>query len=147
MHPLRIAALGLALAGSMAPAVAQEAPPDATASAPPARCDGRAARTPCAEEAGARPAPPPGRRAVPLTIERMPPAVAPVPAYRPAPPPPPPPPPLTPIPIPAPLPLTGCVGGVCRDAAGVRHEGGVGNATLDPNGRLCHRDGPWLQCF
>ncbi|MBC7860219.1 MAG: hypothetical protein H7Z39_15915 [Burkholderiaceae bacterium] len=79
---------------------------------------------------------------MPLTIERMPPSIAPpTPIHRPAPPPA----PLTTNT--SPLPLVDCAAGACRDAAGVRHEGGVGNATLDPNGRLCHRDGVWLQCF
>lgn len=87
-----------------------------------------------------RPAPPPRRRAVPQTIQRMP--RQPVPAAS------------LPAPAPAavtvpgtPLPLNGCDSGGCRDAAGVRHEGGVGNATLDRNGRLCNREGAWLQCY
>jgi len=46
-----------------------------------------------------------------------------------------------------PLPLIGCHSGVCRDAGGTLHNGGVGNATLDPNGKLCNREGVWLQCF
>lgn len=134
------AALGLALAGSTAPALAQSpAPPDLARPPQLAECDARAAwRQRCAD---AKPAAP-RRRAVPLTIERMPPSIAPPASTdRPA---------LPPAPSAtntSPLPLVGCQGGACRDAAGVRHEGGVGNATLDPNGRLCHRDGAWLQCF
>lgn len=129
----------LALAGSAAPALAQSPPPDAAAR--PQRlveCAALAGAQPCAD---AKPAAP-RRRAVPLTIERMPPSSAPpAPIYRPAP-------PSAPSPAnTAPLPLVGCDAGACRDAAGVRYNGGVGHATLDPNGRLCHRDGAWLQCF
>jgi hypothetical protein len=140
MHLALIAMLGVALAGSAAPALAQApASPDAVAATPqPVACDARAAPRPCAD---AKPAAP-RRRAVPLTIERMPSSRPPSAAnYRPAPP---------PAPSPgntAPRPLVGCDAGACRDAAGAQYNGGVGNATLDPNGRLCHRDGAWLQCF
>lgn len=90
-----------------------------------------------------RPAPPRQglpRRAVPQAIERMPAPAPPVAAY-----------PLRPPPVvPAmprtPLPLGGCDVGGCRDANGVRHNGGVGNVTLDPGGRPCVRNGAWLQC-
>jgi hypothetical protein len=140
MYLVLIAMLGLALAGSAAPALAQSpAPPDQVSVAPqPVECDARATPRPCAD---AKPAAP-RRRAVPLTIERMPPSSPPpAPGYRPA---------LPPAPAPAntaPQPLVGCDAGACRDAAGTQYHGGVGNATLDPNGRLCHRDGAWLQCF
>ena len=94
-----------------------------------------------------RPAPPKqplARRSVPQVIETMPRAAPPpVYGYRPAAPPPNP----APVAPGAPLPVTGCDSGACRDAAGVRYNGGVGNATLDPNGRVCNRNGPWLQCF
>ncbi|MET3132154.1 hypothetical protein AAKU55_002424 [Oxalobacteraceae bacterium GrIS 1.11] len=110
--------------------------------------DGKLAVEPC------RPAPPKGaRRAVPQIIGRMP-QQAPVPApglppaygYRP---------PAAPAPASAPvppgpqlpLPVLGCDLGGCRDPAGTRHDGGVGGATLDPSGRLCQRNGVWLQCF
>lgn len=96
-----------------------------------------------------RPAPPgPGRprRGVAQIIERMPPSPPPVPApmpgvlpARPA--------PVAPAVPSAPLPATGCDVGGCRDAAGARHNGGVGNVTLDPGGRPCVRNGVWLQCF
>ncbi|MDC8757582.1 hypothetical protein [Janthinobacterium fluminis] len=97
-----------------------------------------------------RPAPPaPGaaRRAVPQIIMPMPmpmppPALPPAPApvrtpawAKPA------------VPPRAPLPVNSCELGVCRDAAGVLYNGGVGNVTLDPNGRPCVRNGAWLQCF
>lgn len=45
-----------------------------------------------------------------------------------------------------PIPVGGCDAGGCYDASGARHDGGVGNATLDPAGRLCNRHGVWLQC-
>lgn len=138
MRLVLIAMLGLALAGSAAPAWAQARPPEEVAVAPPpVECDARAA-PPCADAKAVAPR----RRAVPLTIERMPPS-SPPPAsgYRPAP-------PSAPAPAgTAPRPLVGCAAGACRDAAGSQYNGGVGNATLDPNGRLCHRDGAWLQCF
>lgn len=138
-----IATLGLALAGSTAPALVQS-PTPADVIARPAQmteCDARAApQQPCV---AATPSAAPRRRAVPLTIERMPPSIAPAaPIDRPQPPA-----PARSTASTSPLPLLGCDGGACRDAAGIRHEGGVGNATLDPNGRLCHRDGAWLQCF
>lgn len=103
---------------------------------------------PCTLVSGVKPEPcrlAPPRRAVPQIIERMP-----VPPQRGhgAQPQPAAPSTFAPPAIPgAPRPLAGCVGGACRDAAGVLYDGGVGNATLDPNGRLCNRDGAWLQCF
>ena len=57
-------------------------------------------------------------------------------------------PPASHAPVPgAPLPVNSCDSGGCRDASGMRHDGGVGNATLDANGRVCHRNGAFLQCF
>ena len=47
----------------------------------------------------------------------------------------------------APLPQNGCDAGGCRDAAGSRYNGGIGNATLGPDGKVCNRNGVWLQCF
>lgn len=56
-------------------------------------------------------------------------------------------PPATHAPVPSmPLPVNSCDSGGCRDASGMRHDG-VGNATLDANGRVCHRNGAFLQCF
>lgn len=93
-----------------------------------------------------RPAPPrltPPRRPVPQSIARMPQQAAPPVSAPPAAPA-----PALPAAVPGrPLSVNSCDIGGCRDAAGVRHEGGVGNATLDPNGRLCNRNGVWLQCF
>ena len=83
------------------------------------------------------------RRAVPQVIGRMPATRPPLPAI---------PdhtvPPASHAPVPrAPLPVNSCDSGGCRDASGMRHDGGVGNATLDANGRVCHRNGAFLQCF
>jgi hypothetical protein len=59
-------------------------------------------------------------------------------------------PPLPPSPplrqAPRPVPVTACDAGGCYDAAGVRHTGAGGNATISPSGQLCLRDGVWLQC-
>lgn len=59
-------------------------------------------------------------------------------------------PPLPPSPplhqTPRPTPVTTCDAGGCYDAAGVRHTGAGGNATIAPSGQLCLRDGVWLQC-
>lgn len=46
----------------------------------------------------------------------------------------------------APKPIGSCDVGGCRDASGARYDG-AGNATLDANGRACHRNGAFLQCF
>ena len=51
------------------------------------------------------------------------------------------------VPLPrAPQPIGACDTGGCRDAAGARYNG-AGNATLDANGRICHRNGAFIQCF
>lgn len=42
--------------------------------------------------------------------------------------------------------LVGCDAGGCRDAGGVRHNTGSGNATVTPSGKLCNINGIWLQC-
>ena len=47
----------------------------------------------------------------------------------------------------APSPQNGCDAGGCRDAAGARYNGGVGNAVIGPDGKVCNRNGAWLQCF
>ncbi len=101
-----------------------------------------------------RPAPPrPGRRAVPQVLSTMPvqsrarqPADAP-PSVTVA--------PGTPQaaasrppsqPSPTPSAIIGCDSGGCRDAGGARYNGGVGNAVIDRNGKLCTRDGAFLRC-
>ena len=51
------------------------------------------------------------------------------------------------VPMPgAPQPIGSCDTGGCRDASGTRYNG-AGNATLDANGRICHRNGAFMQCF
>lgn len=90
-----------------------------------------------------RPAPPvQPRRAVAQVIGRMPAPravspVVPVPTLPPS--------PAVPMPGP-PQPIGSCDPGGCRDAAGARYNG-TGNATLDANGRICHRNGAFVQCF
>ncbi len=90
-----------------------------------------------------RPAPPvQPRRSVAQVIGRMPvqrttPPVVSMPSLRPG--------PALPMPG-APQPIGACDTGGCRDAAGARYNG-AGNATLDANGRICHRNGAFIQCF
>jgi hypothetical protein len=81
------------------------------------------------------------RRAVQQIIGRMPAAAAPVVA-----------PPLvsikpTPVQPPAPVPLNSCDAGGCLGADGKRYTPAAGAATLDDKGRLCQRNGVWVQCF
>ena len=100
------------------------------------RDSGKLAVEPC------RPAPPvQPRRAVPQVIGRMPgqpaPSVVPMAPLPPG--------PAVPMPG-APQPIGACDTGGCRDAAGARYNG-AGNATLDANGRICHRNGAFMQCF
>ncbi|WP_219117516.1 hypothetical protein [Janthinobacterium sp. UMAB-56] len=100
------------------------------------RDSGKLAVEPC------RPAPPvQPRRSVAQVIGRMPAQPAPplVPMA--------PLPPSPAVPLPgAPQPIGACDTGGCRDAAGARYNG-AGNATLDANGRICHRNGAFMQCF
>ncbi len=89
-----------------------------------------------------RPAPPvQPRRSVAQVIGRMPappaPTVVPMAPLPPS--------PAVPMPR-APQPIGACDTGGCRDAAGARYNG-TGNATLDANGRICHRNGAFVQCF
>ena len=100
------------------------------------RDSGKLAVEPC------RPAPPvQPRRSVAQVIGRMPaqpaPPVVPMAPLPPS--------PAVPIPR-APQPIGSCDTGGCRDASGARYNG-AGNATLDANGRICHRNGAFLQCF
>lgn len=97
---------------------------------------------PCRTAPAARPMP---RRPVPLTIQRMPnnkvaPQVA-MPQMAPS----------TPIetlmqPPGAPIPAVGCNAGGCYDPSGVRHNSGAAGTTVTPAGKLCQRQGVWLQC-
>lgn len=90
-----------------------------------------------------QPAPPVGtRRAVPQVIGRMPATQMPPPViqYQAVPP--------APSTAPsAPRPIGVCDAGGCRDAAGARYNTGTGNQSLDANGRICHRNGAFIQCF
>ena len=101
------------------------------------RDSGKLAVEPC------RPAPPvQPRRSVAQVIGRMPvqrmaPPVVPIAPLPPG--------PAVPMPR-APQPIGACDTGGCRDAAGARYNG-AGNATLDANGRICHRNGAFMQCF
>ncbi|PHV34835.1 hypothetical protein [Janthinobacterium rivuli] len=100
------------------------------------RDSGKLAVEPC------RPAPPvQPRRSVAQVIGRMPaqpaPPVVPMAPLPPS--------PAVPMPR-APQPIGACDTGGCRDAAGARYNG-AGNATLDANGRICHRNGAFIQCF
>ena len=101
------------------------------------RDSGKLAVEPC------RPAPPmQPRRSVAQVIGRMPvqrtaPPVVSMPSLPPS--------PAVPMPG-APQPIGACDTGGCRDAAGARYNG-AGNATLDANGRICHRNGAFMQCF
>lgn len=101
------------------------------------RDSGKLAVEPC------RPAPPvQPRRSVAQVIGRMPvqrmaPPVVPIAPLPPG--------PAVPMPG-APQPIGACDTGGCRDAAGARYNG-AGNATLDANGRICHRNGAFMQCF
>ena len=137
---MKSALLLLLFAGSANWAWAQDPVPDEPL--PVCRLDPqdntRLAVEPCAT------APPvAARRAVPQVIGRMPATQMPPPVirYQSVP-------PATHAPVPGtPLPVNSCDSGGCRDASGMRHDGGVGNATLDANGRVCHRNGAFLQCF
>ncbi|MGK5079723.1 hypothetical protein [Janthinobacterium sp. HLX7-2] len=129
-----------ALAGAHAGAAAQaaRAAPEAL---PVCRLDphdsSKLAVEPCQSAPPVQP-----RRSVAQVIGRM-------PAQRTAPPvvamPPLPPSPAVPMPR-APQPIGACDTGGCRDASGARYNG-AGNATLDANGRICHRNGAFVQCF
>lgn len=127
-------AAGCARAGESAP-VAEAAPALPVCQLDP-QDSNKLLEEPC------RPAPPVGaRRAVPQVIGRMPAASMPPPViqYQPVPP--------APVTVPAPRPIGACDSGGCRDAAGARYNTGAGSQTLDANGRICHRNGAFIQCF
>ena len=46
----------------------------------------------------------------------------------------------------APTPALNCDPGGCYDLNGVRHNNAAGNSTITPAGKLCIRNGVWLQC-
>ncbi|MDQ4627708.1 hypothetical protein [Janthinobacterium lividum] len=121
----------------------QQAPESLSESLPVCQLDPRDSSKLAVEPC--RPAPPvQPRRSVAQVIGRMPaqsvPPVVPM-----APLPPLPPSPAVPMPR-APQPIGACDTGGCRDSAGARYNG-AGNATLDANGRICHRNGAFIQCF
>ncbi|MEV4778325.1 hypothetical protein [Burkholderia sp. LMU1-1-1.1] len=102
----------------------------------------RLAVEPCRTAPAAVPMP---RRPVPLTIQPMPsnklaPQVA-MPKAQPS----------TPIetlmqPPGTPIPAIGCTAGGCYDPSGVRHNNGPAGTTITPAGKMCQRNGAWLQC-
>src|SRR4051812_31543264 len=47
----------------------------------------------------------------------------------------------------APAPVTTCDPGGCWNTNGSRYNGGAANTYLDGNGKLCQRNGGWMQCF
>ncbi|HEX8404909.1 MAG TPA: hypothetical protein VF670_09840 [Duganella sp.] len=97
---------------------------------------------PCRTAPAAVPMP---RRPVPLTIQRMPstkvaPQVA-MPQMAPS----------TPIetlmqPPGSPVPAVGCTAAGCYDPSGARHSTGPAGTTVTPTGKLCSRQGVWIQC-
>ncbi|SFU67046.1 hypothetical protein [Pseudoduganella namucuonensis] len=50
------------------------------------------------------------------------------------------------IPPPGVQPLNNCDMLGCRDAGGTPYRSGAGNIVLDPSGRMCSRQGAWVQC-
>lgn len=148
------------------PLAAIAAVPDAPSAGPPECKEGKATQgrrdcvkkeAPPAREGAAKqaaPNKPPPRRAVPQTP--APPYVSqpPPPEYHPVLPPSAPrvaPSPIV-VPPPAqagpstPAPVTNCDAGGCVNPGGGRYNGGTGDTYLN-NGRLCQRNGVWMQCF
>ncbi|MDP3672028.1 MAG: hypothetical protein Q8R69_20355 [Telluria sp.] len=89
------------------------------------------------------------RRSVQQVVESMPPAPPPPiqparPALQGAPPL-----PAARLPVvpPGPVQINSCDAGGCTDINGQRYNGGVGNAGVDGQGRLCTRSGSTMQCF
>lgn len=48
---------------------------------------------------------------------------------------------------PAPAPITSCDAGGCWSSGGGRYQSGAGNTYFDNAGKLCQRQGAWMQCF
>ncbi|HCY63884.1 MAG TPA: hypothetical protein DHV59_13870 [Oxalobacteraceae bacterium] len=55
--------------------------------------------------------------------------------------------PAQPVPADRPVPVTGCDPGGCWDGSGNRYNSGAGNTYLNNAGKLCTRNGTWMQCF
>lgn len=53
---------------------------------------------------------------------------------------------MTSVNPPPPVQINSCDAGGCTDVNGVRHNGGIGNATVTPQGRPCTRVGTTIQC-
>jgi hypothetical protein len=123
--------------------------PDATAATAPGAKSAAAAAASSSSSTAAGASTPkratPPRRAVRQQIATMPDAPRPQPGdtYRPGPSPLPPAVVLAP---PAPVQLIGCDGGGCNGADGKRYNG-TGAAVINPQGRLCNRNGSSVQCF
>lgn len=113
--------------------------------------DGRhLAEEPCRTAKAREPVP---RRPVPQAIERVSPAeskpVGPAPGATvlPTPPRQPPVTPATPGARPgAPIPTAGCDAGGCYGPGGQRYNNGPGATVVSPGGKLCSRNGAWIQC-
>lgn len=105
------------------------------------------AEEPCRTAKAKDPVP---RRPVPQAIERVSPAeskpvgpapgatVVPTPLRQP---------PITPVARPgAPIPTAGCDAGGCYGPGGQRYNNGPGATVISPSGKLCSRNGAWIQC-
>lgn len=46
----------------------------------------------------------------------------------------------------APVPLLSCDPGGCFDTSGARHNNAGSGSSITPSGKLCNRNGAWLQC-
>jgi hypothetical protein len=46
-----------------------------------------------------------------------------------------------------PVPVTGCDPGGCWDSGGNRYNSAAGNTYSNKAGKLCTRNGTWMQCF
>jgi hypothetical protein len=94
------------------------------------------ATEPCRTAPAKKPMP---RRPVPQIVQRQP--SLPVPRAVPMP-------PAAKLSLPPsqPTPALNCDPGGCYDLNGVRHNNAAGNSTITPAGKLCIRNGVWLQC-
>jgi hypothetical protein len=111
---------------------------DACAAAETVGCKPPAGKTECEKGKPAK-----QRRAVPQQLEpRATPPAAPVQQHQP-----PPPAPQSAVPPTAPSPVTTCDAGGCWNSGASRYNGGAGGTYLDNSGRLCQRQGAWMQCF